>query len=462
MLVESMEDSMNSSLGLALVGCGTVGGATALLILEQKQFVFERTGIKLDLRYVVDKNLEPARKLGLPEAILTDSLDKALNDPAVSVVIELVGGTAFAKDLTLSALEKKKHVVTANKALLAHHGPELFRSAKHNGVSIGFEASCGGGIPLIRALYDGLSANSIDAVYGIVNGTCNYILTEMIQKDKSYEEALKDAQTAGFAEADPTLDISGGDSAHKIGIIAGLAFGSAVSLEKIPVKGINTLETEDVLFGSEMGYVMKLIASAVRGKQGVFVRVEPAFIPMDHPLAWVSGSFNAVSVYGHAVGHTMYYGRGAGGSPTASAVVSDIISIGVGAYPLQFSSLKIWPGENGNLKLMEPGEIHRRYYLKLRVLDRPGNLGRITTVLGSKAISVSSILQHEVPEFDEDDATAQDSPREAYVPIVITTHRVKEAHLVSAVREIEALEDIQPGTSVIPILDEHPEFREFS
>lgn len=453
---------MNSKLGLALVGCGTVGGASALLILEQKDAIKRRTGLNLDLRHLVDKNLDNARKMGLPEDLLREDVESALQDPEVKIIVELIGGTGFARELCLKAFQNRKHVVTANKALLAHHGPELFRAAKEAGVSIGFEASCGGGIPIVRALYDGLAANDIDAVYGIVNGTCNYILSEMEQKDKTYQQALADAQASGYAEADPSLDINGGDSAHKISIMASLAFGSTVPLEKVAVKGIDGLDGEDLLFGGEMGYVMKLIASALRGRQGVFVRVEPAFIPMDHPLAWVNGSFNAVSVYGHAVGHTMYYGRGAGGTPTASAIVSDIISIGLGAYPLQFSSLRIWPGQNGDLKLMEPGEIYRRYYLKLRVLDRPGNLGRITNVLGSKAISVSSILQHEIPESNTDERGAIDHPLEEFVPIVITTHRVKEAHLVSAIREIEALEDVRPASSVIPILDEHPEFREFS
>ena len=452
---------MSTAIGIALVGFGTVGGATGLLLLEQREAIRNRTGIDLQLLYVVDKNLQHAKKMGISPSIMTESLDTALNDPKVHLIVELVGGTGFAKELMLKAFSAGKHVVTANKALLAIHGTELFQAARKAGVSLAFEASCGGGIPVVRALYDGLLANTIDAIYGIVNGTCNYILTEMIQKDKSYEQALLDAQAAGFAEADPTLDVSGGDSSHKICIMASMAFGTPLDLDQIPVKGIDSLATEDVLFGSEMGYVMKLIASAVKGKRGVFVRVEPAFIPMDHPLAWVSGSFNAVSVYGNSVGHTMYYGRGAGGTPTASAVVSDILSIGIGSYPLQFNTITCWPGQTEKQQLQKPADIQRRYYIKLRVLDRPGNLGRITTVLGEKAISVSSIMQHEVPEIDEPDMEEAVSAHseESSVPIVITTHRVKESLILNAIQEIETLEGILPGTSVIPILDEHPEFR---
>jgi homoserine dehydrogenase len=358
--------------------------------------------------------------------------------------------------LSRRVLAAGKHLVTANKALLAHHGAELFPLAKENNCSIGFEASCGGGIPLVRTLYDGLLANSIDAIYGIVNGTCNYILTEMIEKGQSYQDALTQAQADGLAEADPTLDVAGIDSAHKICIMASLAFGASVELAEIPVVGINKLDAEDVAYGTEMGYVIKLIASAVQTSRGCFVRVEPAFISMDHPLAWVGGSFNAVSIYGHAVGHTMYYGRGAGGSPTASAVVSDCIAIAGGAYPIQFKNLTIWQGNTTKARQLDAAEIHQRYYLRLVVQDKPGNLGRITTVLGSKGISLSSIMQHEVPE-----SSATNSSEAGHVPIVITTHRVKEADLRSAIREIESLAAVQTGSAVIPIIDEHPEFREF-
>ncbi|KGE71646.1 homoserine dehydrogenase [Spirochaeta lutea] len=447
---------MSQRVGVALVGCGTVGGSTAALLLDQEEKIHQRSGVHLELRYIVDKNFDVARSLELPETLFTEDLDTALSDPEVQIVIELVGGTGFALELSRRVLKAGKHLVTANKALLAHHGAELFPLAEQNGCSIGFEASCGGGIPLVRTLYDGLMANTIDAIYGIVNGTCNYILTEMIEKGQSYDDALAQAQADGLAEADPTLDVAGIDSAHKICIMASLAFGATVDLDRIPVAGINRLQAEDVAYGNEMGYVIKLIASAVQTNRGCFVRVEPAFISMDHPLAWVGGSFNAVSIYGHAVGHTMYYGRGAGGSPTASAVAGDCIAIAGGAYPIQFKQINIWQGKTKPATQLDPAEIHQRYYLRLMVQDKPGNLGRITTVLGSKGISLSSIMQHEIPESIQGDSNEPGS-----VPIVITTHRVKEADLHSAIREIENLAAVQPGSAVIPIIDEHPEFREF-
>jgi homoserine dehydrogenase len=275
--------------GVALVGCGTVGGSTADLLISDRKERLRRSGIDLELKYIVDRNFDNARKLGLSAELFCEDLDVALADDSVTVVIELVGGTGFARDLIARALRAGKHVVTANKALLAHHGGELYRIARENGVSLAFEASCGGGIPIIRALIDGLMANNIDAMFGIVNGTCNYILTEMIDKGQSYAEALAEAQASGLAEADPSLDVNGSDSAHKIAIMGSLAFGEAADLDKIPVQGIDTLEASDVAFGAEMGYIIKLIASAIRTPEGMFLRVEPAFISSDHPLAWVSG-----------------------------------------------------------------------------------------------------------------------------------------------------------------------------
>lgn len=442
---------MASRIGIGLIGCGTVGGATAKLILDQTAKIRERTGIELHLARVVDKDFTHARKLGIPETVLSTELSDALADPSINIIIELVGGTGFAKSVCEQALDAGKHVVTANKALLAKHGIELFARARQNKVCIGFEASCGGGIPLVRALYDGLAANSIDAIYGIVNGTCNYILSEMLSAGKSYAQALSDAQAAGFAEADPTLDITGGDSAHKLCILASMAFGGQIALEDIPAGGIDKLQAEDIGYGAELGYVVKLIASGVREKDGAFVRVEPVFVPQSHPLAWVSGSFNAVSVYGDSVGHTLYYGRGAGGSPTASAVVADLIAIGTGSYPILFEKLKTWPGSGGKLKLLPSGQSRRRFYLRFKVADKPGILGRIAAILAEKSVSLSAIRQPEVPENGVGGRSA--------VPIIITTHSVLEADIQAAVSQILALADVEADAAVLPILDEHEEFR---
>ncbi len=346
--------------GIAIIGCGTVGGAAAALLEEDREELSHKTGLPIRLKYIVDVDYTYAESLGLSSELFEKKLDRVLDDNEVKVVAELVGGTTTAREIVERCLEAKKHVVTANKALLAHHGPELFARARKNGVTLAFEASCGGGIPIVRALYDGLTANRIDALYGIVNGTCNFILTEMIQKGVSYSEALSDAQRTGLAEADPTLDVSGIDSAHKLTILASLAFQKRVSLEDIPVEGIDSLELSDVVFGRELGYIVKLLAVAQRTEGGISLRVRPAFIGTDHPLAWISGPFNAVSVYGHAVGHTMYYGRGAGGRPTASAVVADILSVALGSVPAAFTSLPIWPDQTQQTSPLPPDDIARR------------------------------------------------------------------------------------------------------
>ncbi len=434
--------------GVVVVGCGTVGGATAQILYRDKELLQTRSGLPLYLKYVVDINFSYAEKLGLPKHLYTSDLDIVLNDPEIGIVVELIGGTTVAKQCIEKALKAGKYVVTANKALLAHHGVELFRLAREKGKAIAFEASCGGGIPIIRALYDGLLANRIDALYGIVNGTCNYILTAMIQKGQSYDEALKEAQRDGLAEADPTLDVSGMDSAHKIAILSSLAFGKKVDLDSIPVSGIDTLQILDVGFGLELGYIVKLLAVAERREGGFSIRVRPSFISKQHPLAWVSGSFNAISVYGHANGHTMYYGRGAGGSPTASAVVADIISTAHGVSGKLFHALGIWPDRAENAILLPSGEIRSRYYLRTMVIDRPGVLGSISSILGKHKISISSFLQKELPE---------DSPEENVLPIVITTHRAQEGALNKALEEVNALDSVKKPCVCINILDEHPE-----
>ncbi len=436
-------------LGIAIVGCGIVGGGTAQVLLENSQNYLSRLGLQLDLVAIVDKNLSHAREIGLPQQLLHEDLDPVLKDKNVDVIVELVGGTGFARDLIKLALTNGKHVVTANKALLAHHGSELFEIARQNGLSIAFEASCAGGIPIVRALYDGLAANTINALFGIVNGTCNFILTEMISKGASYSSALADAQKAGFAEADPSLDVQGHDASHKIAILAGLAFGSKVQLEQVSVKGIDSLDYQDVSAGVKLGYVIKLIAQAQRSLDGIFVRVEPAFISHSHPLAWVSGSFNALSVYGSAVGHTLYYGRGAGARPTASAIVSDLISIALGSYPIVFKQVNIWSDRSSDLALVGDDKIIRRYYLRLNVHDKPGSLATVTAVLGSHQLSVASIHQAEIPENQSGQSST---------PLVIILHPASEMAMNAAVAQINSLPAVSSQAVLIPILDEHPEF----
>ena len=440
--------SEKRAFGVALIGCGTVGGATAQILTRDAALLTSRSGKPVELLYVVSRTYKTAESLGLAPALFERDLEVVLQDARVDCVVELMGGTTLAREYVERALKAGKHVVTANKALLAHHGTELWALARENQVALAFEASCAGGIPIIRALYDGLLANRIDALYGIVNGTCNYILTEMIQKGKSYAAALEDAQRDGLAEADPTLDVSGGDSAHKLAIMTALAYGKKIDFDAIPVDGIDTLELMDVNFGRELGYVVKLLAVAQRRSGGISLRVRPAFISSEHPLAWVGGPFNAVSVYGHAVGHTMYYGRGAGGSPTASAVVADILSLAVGSYQPVFNSLTQWPDRAEPARQLPVEEVTSRYYLRLIVKDNPGMISRIAAVLAKHAISISSVLQKEAPEGDQD---------ESRVPVVITVHSCKEGMLNQAIREIDALEGVMEKSVVLNIIDEHPE-----
>ncbi len=435
-----------SSVGVAIVGCGTVGGATAVLLTRDKDILRQRVGTPLELRHIVDVNFDNARRQGLSEKLFQKDLAVALADPKVSVVVELVGGLNFAKSVIERALKAGKNVVTANKALLAHHGVELYALARRKKVCLAFEASCAGGIPIIRALYDGLIANRIDALYGIVNGTCNYILTQMTQNGQSYADALAAAQKDGLAEADPTLDVAGIDSAHKLSILAALAFGQKVDFAAIPCGGIDSLHLCDVAYGQELGYIVKLLAIAQRQDDGVSLRVRPAFISKQHPLAWVSGPFNAISVYGHATGHTMYYGRGAGGMPTGSAVVADIASVATGRAQLAFDGLGIWPDRAKPARQLPIDAVRSRYYIRIMAEDTPGVLGQIATVLGGHGISISSVLQHE-PAAGSDQA----------VPVVITTAKALEGNVRRALAEVDALPVIRPTSVCIGIVDEHPE-----
>lgn len=428
---------------IGLIGCGTVGGATARLLLDDAKNLTSKTGITFTLKYIYTIDPQGALKQGAPKELIVEDYNKLLNDSELDIIVELVGGTTFAKDYVVSALKAKKHVVTANKALLAKYGKELFSIARENGVSIGFEASCGGGIPVIRAIYDGLMANKINALYGIVNGTCNYILTAMIEQGKSYDDVLKEAQAAGLAEADPTLDVNGMDSAHKLAILSSLAFAAHCDLEKIPVMGIDKLTLKDIQFGQEMGYTIKLLAMAERSDKGISLQVRPSFISKNHPLAWVGGAFNAVSIYANQVGHTMYYGRGAGGSPTASAVVSDIISCALGYNQTRFEALQIWLDQTETAKQLPQDDIESRYYLRLDVADKPGLFASIANTLSENGISISGAIQHEC--------------KESQVPIIITTHKTSQGCLKEALKKLNSSSDIY-DSCFLAIVEEPAEF----
>jgi len=434
------------TVGVALLGCGTVGCGVGRLLVDDADLLEERGGVRPRLRHVIDVDFSRAREIGLDESLFRRDLAEALADPDTQVVVELVGGATVAREFVSRALRAGKHVVTANKALLAHHGNELWALARANNVCIAFEASCVGGVPVIGALLNGLLANNIEALYGIVNGTCNYILSAMAGRGAAYADVLAQAQADGLAEADPTLDVSGEDSAHKLAIMAALAFGRRIEYDAIEFEGIDTLQIADVRYGAELGYTVKLLAIAQRQGDGISLRVHPAFIDSTHPLARVSGPFNAVSIFGHAVGHTLLYGRGAGSMPTASAVAADILAVGAGVAPMQFARLGIWPDLARPANQLPIEQVRSRYYLRVTCVDAPGVLARIADVLGGHEISISSVLQHEPPAGAEEG-----------VPIVVTTHEAIEGNIRAACEQINTLDVVKAPTVMIRVVEEHEE-----
>jgi homoserine dehydrogenase len=427
---------------IGLVGFGTIGAGVAKLILEDADSIAAKTGLRLELACVVDIDTKSARPVKLPKGILTNDLDKLLKDDSIKIGIELVGGTDAAKQIQLKMLRAGKDVVTANKALLAEYGNELYKVAHENGRCIAFEASCAGGIPIISGLRTGLSANNIMAIYGIVNGTCNYILSNMTSRNKDFAEALKEAQRLGYAEADPTLDINGGDSAHKLAILASLAFGCEIALDDISVEGIEEVSKDDIRYGGEMGYVLKLLAIGQKDKDSrISLRVHPSFIAKDNSLARVDGSFNAISIFGSAVGQVMYYGRGAGMMPTASAVVADIIDVALGNSATTFRHLHLKPRSETEPLIEKIGDSVSRFYIRVMCKDRPGVLAKIAKILGDHQISISGTLQHEDPGPDNT------------VPVVIATHLTQQKNISAAVKEFKKLDVIGGKPVCIRIVD---------
>jgi len=444
------------SVDIAIVGCGTVGGATAETILTNRELIAEKSGFSIRIKYIVDRHFTYAKHLQLDETLFEQDFERVLEDDNVHTVIETVGGISAAKEIIESSLRAGKHVVTANKALLAQHGAELFALARRQDRVIGFEASCGGGIPILRAVYDGQVANRIDALYSIVNGTSNYILTRMNESGVTFEDALQEAKFRGLAERDPSLDVNGTDSAHKIALLASLAFGVWFDFDELPIEGIDTLESIDVASGARLGYVVKLLAIAEHtgaangdsGAERVSIRVRPAFISTDHPLAWVNGPFNAVSIYGSATGHTMYYGRGAGGSPTASAIIADIVGTANGTLSELFRRYGYWPDTGRRVTLTPLDDLESRFYLRVMADDSPGTLSAIANILARHGANIASVHQEE----GVDDAfTTHD------VPVVITLDRTNEGNVRRAKEEIDALESTSGACVSVPIVDEHPE-----
>lgn len=426
----------DQAVGIGMIGCGTVGGGVARLLREKAQRYAQRFGRHVELRRVLVRDVDKAVGDGhVDKALLTDDVQAFFQTEDMSVVVEVAGGIEPIGGYVRQAITSGRHVVTANKALLAQQGAPLFSLAREHGVSIAFEASCAGGVPCVGAIQFGLMANEIDGLYGILNGTCNYILTEMTQRGKSYAQALAEAQAKGFAEVDPTLDVSGADAGQKLAILASLAFGVRVAGEQVALEGIDRLEAADVGFGSELGYDIKLLAIAERRDGMVSVGVQPCFVPSDALIAQVVGSHNALAVHGDAVGTTMYYGAGAGRMPTASAVVSDVLNVVSGWYPAAFSQLRLTLDAHESAALMPAADLVSRFYLRVNALDTPGVMAQVTRILGDHGISLSAVLQHE-------------SAAGEFVPVVITTHDARQGAVHQAVAEICALSTIE-GTPVV-------------
>jgi homoserine dehydrogenase len=427
---------------IGLVGFGTVGSGVVKLILEKADPIAAKTGLRLELGCVVDIDTRTPRPVKPPAGVLTNDLNVLLNDKNIKIGVELVGGTDAAKEIQLKMLRAGKDVVTANKALLAECGNELYKAARENGRCIAFEASCAAGVPIISGLRTGLSANEIRAIYGIVNGTCNYILSNMSYKNEDFSEALTAAQQRGFAEDDPTLDINGVDSAHKLAILASIAFGYEISLEDIYVEGIENISTDDIRCGAEMGYCLKLLAIGQRTEDGkISLQVHPSFIAQDSSLARVNGSFNAISIFGSAVGQLTFYGRGAGMMPTASAVVADIIDVAIGNSATTFRQLRLQPREKMAPLIVKIGDSVSRFYIRVMAKDQPGVFAQIGRILAENAISISGALQHEGRGPDNT------------VPVVITTHQTKQSKVTVALKDLTKLDTICGKPVCIRIVD---------
>ncbi|MCC6490595.1 MAG: homoserine dehydrogenase [Candidatus Hydrogenedentes bacterium] len=425
------------SIGVGVIGAGTVGGGVIRTFLANGEVIARATGRDVKLVHVADLNTELYKDFDLTGVSISNDAMGLVNDPNVHVVVELIGGLNPAKKFILAALNAGKHVVTANKMLLAHHGPELCEAAVKNNVELRYEAAVAGGIPIIKALREGLAANRIQFVCGILNGTCNYIMSRMTYEGLEFGEALRQAQAKGFAETPPDLDIEGHDTAHKCQIIASLCYSTEVALEDIHTEGITKVSHADVAYAGEMGYLIKLLA-VVREQNGeIEVRVHPTLVPDDHLLASVRNEFNAIYVKSDIADATLYYGRGAGRLPTASAVVSDIIDIakrGSGPVPAPFNYQQ-------KRAIRDMGHVQGRYYLRLTTLDRPGVLGKICTILGAHGVSIASCIQKEKHEVNR-------------VHVVLMTYSTVESDLRDALGEIDALDVIHEPTHFLRVWDE--------
>lgn len=434
---------------VGLLGLGTVGGGTARVLARNAEEITRRAGRGIRVIHAAARDLAPGEKpAGTEAAIITEDAFEVVNNPDVDIVVELIGGYSPARELVLQAIENGKHVVTANKALIALHGNEIFAAAQDKGVTVAFEAAVGGGIPIIKAIREGLTANRIEWLAGIINGTGNFILTEMRDKGRDFAEVLAEAQALGYAEADPTFDVEGIDAAHKLTILASIAFGIPLQFDKTYTEGISHITRDDVSYAEELGYRIKHLGVSRRTEEGIELRVHPTLIPYRRLIANVDGVMNAVLVKGDAVGPTLYYGAGAGAEPTASAVVADLVDV-VRALTTdpenRVPHLAFQPGSLADLPILPMDAVETAYYLRMSAEDRPGVLADITRILADSNISIEAIIQKEAPEDV------------AEVPIIMLTHRVRERHMNDAIARIEALDATKAPVTRIRVehLDAH-------
>ena len=417
-------------INVGLLGIGTVGGGTYTVLKRNAEEIARRAGRPIQIVAVADKDLELARKVTGEACRLSDDAFSIVSDPEVDVVVELIGGYGVAKDLVLKAIENGKHVVTANKALLANYGNEIFAAAQKKGVTVAFEAAVAGGIPIIKALREGLTANRIEWIAGIINGTTNFILSEMRDKGLAFDVVLKEAQRLGYAEADPTFDVDGVDAAHKLTIMSAIAFGNPMNFAKAHIEGISKLEAADIKYAEQLGYRIKLLGITKRTSEGVELRVHPTLIPTRRLIANVEGAMNAVLVKGDAVGPTLYYGKGAGAEPTASAVIADLVDVTRmhSADPEhRVPHLAFQPDAMADLPILPMSEVITSYYLRMRVEDKPGVLADITRILADQQISIDAMIQREPDEGEEQ------------TDIIILTHKTREKNADAAIAKIESL-----------------------
>ncbi len=424
---------MMKPINVGLLGIGTVGGGTWTVLTRNQEEIKRRAGRPISIVKVADKDVARAQQVTGGTVAVTDDAMSVVSDPDVDIVVELIGGTTLAKQLVLQAIENGKHVVTANKALLALHGNEIFAAAQKKGVIVAFEAAVAGGIPIIKAVREGLSANRIEWIAGIINGTTNFILTEMREKGLAFADVLQQAQKLGYAEADPTFDVEGIDAAHKLMILAAIAFGIPMQFDKVYTEGITRLTREDIGYAEQLGYRVKLLGITKRSEKGVEMRVHPTLIPEKRLIANVNGAMNAVLVKGDAVGPTLFYGAGAGAEPTASAVIADLVDVTrmATADPHQrVPHLAFQPDQLSDLPILPISEVSSAYYLRLRAVDKPGVLADVTRILGDLAISIDAMVQKEPAEGETE------------ADIVLLTHITLEKNIDCAIAGLEALASI--------------------